>query len=86
MLAERLPGILPPLGPTEALEVAMIASVAGLPSGGRMRRRRPFRNPHHSTSMPALIGGGTRAKPGEVSLAHNGVLFMDELPECAGIR
>lgn len=86
MLAERLPGILPPLGPAEALEVAMIASVAGLPSGGRMRRRRPFRNPHHSTSMPALIGGGTRAKPGEVSLAHNGVLFLDELPECSGIR
>jgi magnesium chelatase family protein len=82
MLAERLAGILPPLEPAEALEVSMIASVAGQLTGGRISRRRPFRNPHHSASMPALIGGGARARPGEVSLAHNGVLFMDELPEC----
>ncbi|MBW7835322.1 MAG: YifB family Mg chelatase-like AAA ATPase [Sphingomonadales bacterium] len=81
MLAARLPGILPPLTPAEALEVSMIASVAGSLADGRISRRRPFRNPHHSASMPALIGGGTRARPGEVSLAHLGVLFLDELPE-----
>jgi magnesium chelatase family protein len=81
MLAERLPGILPPQDPAEALEVSMIHSVAGLLEGGRITRRRPYRNPHHSTSVPAIVGGGTRAKPGEVSLAHNGVLFLDELPE-----
>lgn len=82
MLAARLPGILPPLSAAEALEVAMIASVAGEPGGGRPSRQRPFRSPHHSASMPALIGGGNRARPGEISLAHNGVLFLDELPEC----
>lgn len=81
MLASRLPSILPPLGPSEALEVSMIASVAGALTDGAIRRSRPFRNPHHSASMPALIGGGTRARPGEVSLAHLGVLFLDELPE-----
>ena len=81
MLAARLPGILPPLAPAEALEVSMIASVAGSLADGRISRRRPFRNPHHSASMPALIGGGSRARPGEVSLAHLGVLFLDELPE-----
>ncbi len=81
MLAARLPGILPPLGAREALEVAMIASAAGGLPGGRLTRARPYRDPHHSASLPALIGGGARAKPGEVSLAHNGVLFLDELAE-----
>ncbi|GAB4128320.1 MAG: YifB family Mg chelatase-like AAA ATPase [Rhodothalassiaceae bacterium] len=83
MLAARLPSILPPLAPEEALEVSMIASVAGLLEQGRISRQRPFRNPHHSASMPAMIGGGSRARPGEVSLAHLGVLFLDELPEFA---
>ena len=82
MLAERLPGILPPLDAREALEVSMIASIAGQLGDGRLRRRRPFRNPHHSSSMAAMIGSGSRARPGEVSLAHGGVLFLDELPEC----
>jgi len=81
MLAARMPSILPGLEPKEALEVSMIASVAGVLEGGAIRNLRPFRNPHHSASMPALVGGGTRAKPGEVSLAHHGVLFLDELPE-----
>ena len=81
MLAQRLPGLLPPLSPEETLEVSMIASVAGLLSEGRLSRRRPFRAPHHSASAVALVGGGIRAKPGEVSLAHGGVLFLDELPE-----
>lgn len=81
MLAARLPGILPPLAPDEALSVSMIHSVAGLLEGGRILRHRPYRDPHHSASMPALVGGGARAKPGEISLAHNGVLFLDELPE-----
>jgi magnesium chelatase family protein len=70
----------------EALEVSMIHSLAGTLTGGALLRRRPFRDPHHSASLPALIGGGTRARPGEVSLAHLGVLFLDELPEFAGIR
>lgn len=83
MLASCLPGILPPLSPREALEVSMIHSLAGtLPEGGLIRQR-PFRDPHHSASLPALIGGGHRVKPGEISLAHNGVLFLDELPEFA---
>jgi magnesium chelatase family protein len=81
MLAARLPDLLPPLDPAEALEVSMIHSVAGLLDGGRLMRRRPFRDPHHSASLAALVGGGHRARPGEVSLAHLGVLFMDELPE-----
>src|SRR3979490_1201880 len=81
MLAARLPSILPPLSPTELLEVSMIASVAGVIEGGALTNKRPFRSPHHSASMPALVGGGLRARPGEVSLAHNGVLFLDELPE-----
>src|SRR5687768_14868383 len=81
MLAARLPTILPPLTPAELLEVSMIASVAGEIEGGALTNRRPFRSPHHSASMPALVGGGLRARPGEVSLAHHGVLFLDELPE-----
>ncbi len=81
MLAARLPSILPPLSPAELLEVSMIASVAGEIVGGALTNRRPFRAPHHSASMPALVGGGLRAKPGEISLSHNGVLFLDELPE-----
>jgi magnesium chelatase family protein len=81
MLASRLPSILPPLDAREALDVSMIASVAGLLDGGAISRRRPFRSPHHSASMPALVGGGARARPGEISLAHMGVLFLDELPE-----
>lgn len=81
MLAKRLPGLLPPLSPAEALEVSMIHSVAGtLPDGGILRHR-PFRDPHHSASLAALAGGGIRVKPGEISLAHMGVLFLDELPE-----
>ena len=83
MLAARLPTILPPLEPAELLEVSMIASVAGELGGGKLTDRRPFRSPHHSASMAALTGGGLRAKPGEASLAHNGVLFLDELPEWA---
>ncbi len=84
MLAARLPTILPPLSPAELLEVSMIASIAGMIDGGELTNRRPFRSPHHSASMPALVGGGLRAKPGEISLAHNGVLFLDELPEFSG--
>ncbi len=81
LMAACLPGILPDLDPGEALEVSMIASVAGQLEGGRLVRARPFRSPHHSASMPALVGGGLRVRPGEVSLAHLGVLFLDELPE-----
>ncbi|MBD0413638.1 YifB family Mg chelatase-like AAA ATPase [Oryzicola mucosus] len=81
MLAQRLPSILPPLTPRELLEVSMIASIAGELSGGKLTDRRPFRAPHHSASMAAMVGGGLRARPGEVSLAHNGVLFLDEFPE-----
>lgn len=81
MLAARLAGLLPPLAPAEALEVSMIHSVAGSLEEGRLLRRRPFRDPHHSASLPALVGGGLRARPGEISLAHLGVLFLDELPE-----
>ena len=65
----------------EMLEVSMIASLAGALAGGKLSRRRPFRSPHHSASMPALVGGGLRAKPGEMALAHHGVLFLDEFPE-----
>ncbi len=81
MLAQRLPGLLPPLDAREALEISMVQSLAGELAGGAISRRRPFRNPHHSASMPALIGGGNRTRPGEISLAHLGVLFLDELPE-----
>lgn len=81
MLAKRLTGIMPPMSAEEALEVAMIYSLAELPGDGGICRERPYRNPHHSTSRPALIGGGKFAKPGEISLAHRGVLFLDELPE-----
>jgi magnesium chelatase family protein len=84
MLAARLPSILPPLTPNELLEVSMIHSVAGHLAGGQLTDRRPFRAPHHSASMAALVGGGPHAKPGEASLAHNGVLFLDELPEFQG--
>ena len=81
LMASCLPGILPPLDAAEALEVSMVQSVAGTMNGGRLTRARPFRSPHHSASMAALTGGGLRVKPGEVSLAHLGVLFLDELPE-----
>ncbi len=81
MLAQRLPSILPPLQPKELLEVSMIASIAGELGGGKLTDRRPFRAPHHSASMAAMVGGGLRVRPGEVSLAHNGVLFLDEFPE-----
>jgi magnesium chelatase family protein len=81
MLAARLPSILPPLSPEEMLEVSMVHSLAGALMGGKLCVNRPFRQPHHSASMPALVGGGTRPKPGEASLAHLGVLFLDELPE-----
>ncbi len=81
MLAQRLPSILPPLSPRELLEVSMVHSVAGALAGGALTDRRPFRAPHHSASMAALVGGGIHAKPGEISLAHHGVLFLDELPE-----
>ncbi|MBB6505782.1 magnesium chelatase family protein [Sphingomonas endophytica] len=81
LMAACLPGILPPLDPAEALEVSMVQSVAGTLPGGTLTRTRPFRAPHHSASMAALTGGGLRVKPGEVSLAHHGVLFLDELPE-----
>jgi len=81
MLAARLPGLLPPLAPEEALEVAMINSLAGLLTEQGLQRRRPFRDPHHSATPAALVGGGPRSRPGEISLAHRGVLFLDELPE-----
>ncbi|WP_409019599.1 YifB family Mg chelatase-like AAA ATPase [Brevundimonas vesicularis] len=81
MMAQRLPGLLPPLTSQELLETSMVWSVAGLIQRGALNRDRPFRSPHHSASMAALTGGGLRAKPGEASLAHNGVLFLDELPE-----
>jgi magnesium chelatase family protein len=81
MLAARLPSILPPLSAAELLEVSMIHSIAGQLSGGKLSDRRPYRTPHHSATMAALVGGGLRARPGEASLAHHGVLFLDEFPE-----
>jgi magnesium chelatase family protein len=81
MLASRLPGILPPLDPAEALSVSMIHSIAGELKSGGLLKTRPYRDPHHSASMPSLVGGGFKVKPGEISLAHHGVLFLDELPE-----
>lgn len=81
MLARRLPTILPPLSPAEALETTKIHSVAGRSELRSLMTRRPFRAPHHTASQVALIGGGQSPRPGEVSLAHNGVLFLDELPE-----
>ncbi|MBT0670372.1 YifB family Mg chelatase-like AAA ATPase [Novosphingobium profundi] len=81
LLAACLPGILPELAPAEALEVSMVASVAGTLEDGKISRARPFRAPHHSASIAALTGGGLKVRPGEVSLAHLGVLFLDELPE-----
>ncbi len=83
MLAARLPSILPPLTPAEALETSMVHSLCGLIKEGGISRARPFREPHHTASMAAIVGGGRRAQPGEISLAHNGVLFLDELPEFA---
>ena len=83
MLAARLPGILPPLMPEEALETSMVHSLANMIEDGGISRDRPFRAPHHTASMAAIVGGGKGAKPGEISLAHNGVLFMDEFPEYA---
>ncbi|MGR3679274.1 MAG: YifB family Mg chelatase-like AAA ATPase [Paracoccaceae bacterium] len=81
MLAARMPSILPPLTPAEALETSMVHSLSGLIAEGGINRTRPFREPHHTASMAAIVGGGRSAKPGEISLAHNGVLFLDELPE-----
>ncbi len=81
MLAARMPGLLPPLSPAEALETSMIHSLAGLLDEGGISRNRPFREPHHTASVAAIVGGGKGAKPGEISLAHNGVLFLDEFPE-----
>ncbi|MEL6197665.1 MAG: YifB family Mg chelatase-like AAA ATPase [Pseudomonadota bacterium] len=83
MLAARLTGIMPPLTPAEALEVSTIYSLAAEPGDGTMHRERPFRAPHHTASQAAMTGGGRQARPGEISLAHRGVLFLDELPEFA---
>jgi magnesium chelatase family protein len=81
MLAQRLPGIVPPLNDAEALEVAALRSIAGRPVKSSEWRVRPFRSPHHTASAAAMVGGGVYPRPGEISLAHNGVLFLDELPE-----
>ena len=81
MLAARLSSILPPLSPAELLDVSMVHSIAGQLSGGKLTDQRPFRAPHHSATMAAMVGGGVKAKPGEVSMAHKGVLFLDEFPE-----
>lgn len=81
MLAARLPSILPPLSPSELLDVSMVHSIAGQLTGGQLTDQRPFRAPHHSATMAAMVGGGSKAKPGEVSMAHKGVLFLDEFPE-----
>lgn len=81
MLAARLPGLMPPLSPLEALQTSTIQSLSGLLKDGGISRVRPFREPHHTASMAAIVGGGRSAAPGEISLAHNGVLFLDEFPE-----
>jgi magnesium chelatase family protein len=81
MLAACLPSILPPMSAQEILEVSMIQSIAGQIQDGQLSAQRPFRDPHHSSSLAAMVGGGRRAQPGEISLAHRGVLFLDELPE-----
>lgn len=81
MLAARLPGLLPPLSAVEALETSMVHSLSGLLDAGGISRTRPYRRPHHTASVASITGGGKGAKPGEISLAHNGVLFLDELPE-----
>ncbi len=81
MMAARMPGLLPPLSPAEALDTSMIHSLAGVLEEGGISRQRPFRSPHHTASMAAMVGGGRGAQPGEITLAHNGVLFMDEFPE-----
>lgn len=81
MLAARLPGLIPPLSPAETLETSMIHSRAGILKDGGISRLAPFREPHHTASMAAIVGGGRSAMPGEISLAHNGILFMDEFPE-----
>lgn len=83
MLAARMAGLLPPLAPSHVLEVGLIHSVSGRLQQGRLSRRAPFRAPHHASSMAAMVGGGSHARPGEISLAHRGVLFLDELPEFA---
>ncbi|WP_136439707.1 YifB family Mg chelatase-like AAA ATPase [Pacificoceanicola onchidii] len=83
MLAKRLPSILPPLNAMEALQTSRIHSLAGLLDDGGISKSRPFREPHHTASMPAIVGGGRSVRPGEISLAHNGVLFLDEFPEFA---
>jgi magnesium chelatase family protein len=81
MMAARMASILPPLNAIEALETSMIQSVAGLLGSDGIQSTRPFREPHHTASMAAIVGGGKCAKPGEITLAHNGILFLDELPE-----
>jgi magnesium chelatase family protein len=81
MLAQRLPGIVPALNDAEAMEVAALRSIVGRPLRPSEWRVRPFRSPHHTASAAALVGGGVHPRPGEISLAHNGVLFLDELPE-----
>jgi len=82
MLSRAIPGILPPLAETESLEVTKIYSITGnIPAGGSLIRQRPFRSPHHTTSQVGLIGGGSNPRPGEISMAHRGVLFLDEFPE-----
>ncbi|MEL6573257.1 MAG: YifB family Mg chelatase-like AAA ATPase [Pseudomonadota bacterium] len=81
MLSKRIPGLLPPMSPVEALETSMIHSLAGVLEEGGISRTRPFQEPHHTASTAAIIGGGRTAKPGQISLAHNGVLFLDEFPE-----
>ena len=81
MLAERLPGLLPPMNEEEAIATAMIQSVSARGFRVENWKQRPVRAPHHSASSVALVGGGSVPRPGEVSLAHNGILFLDELPE-----